>query len=82
VSLSYLYLSSWERECWLSSHATIVAPGLVRSAENADPADISGFDRFAAQGHRFVCSHYIRRLVEKAVAAVGKRTARKSKQPN
>jgi hypothetical protein len=39
-----------ERECWLSSHATIMAPGLVRSAENADPADTSGFDRFAAQG--------------------------------
>ncbi len=33
-------------------------------------------------GHRFVCSHCIRRLGEKAVAAVGKRTARKSKQPN
>src|SRR6202158_6239808 len=44
------YLSSWERECWLSSHATIVALGLVKSAENADPADTSGFDRFAAQG--------------------------------
>jgi hypothetical protein len=41
---------AWERECWPSSHATIVAPGLVRSAENADPADTSGFDRFAAQG--------------------------------
>jgi hypothetical protein len=37
-------------ECWLSSHATIVAPGLVRSVENADQADTSGFDRFAAQG--------------------------------
>ena len=35
---------------WLSSHATIVALGLVRSVENADPADTSGFDRFAAQG--------------------------------
>jgi hypothetical protein len=36
--------------CCLSSHATIVAPGLVRSAENADLADTSEFDRFAALG--------------------------------
>jgi hypothetical protein len=36
--------------CCLSSHAVIVAPGLVRSAENADLADTSGFDRFAALG--------------------------------
>jgi hypothetical protein len=37
-------------QCWLSSHAPIMARGLVRSVENADPADTSGFDRFAAQG--------------------------------
>jgi hypothetical protein len=36
--------------CCLSSHAAIVVPGLVRSAENADLADTSGFDRFAALG--------------------------------
>jgi hypothetical protein len=36
--------------CCLSSHPTIVAPGLVRSAENADLEDTSGFDRFAALG--------------------------------
>jgi hypothetical protein len=36
--------------CCLSSHATIVAPGLVRSAENANLADTSEFDRFAALG--------------------------------
>ena len=41
---------SRSEECWLSSRAMIMAPGLVRSAENADPAGTSGFDRFAAQG--------------------------------
>jgi hypothetical protein len=50
VSLSYLIFLAGSEECWPSSHATTVAPGLVRSAGNADPADTSGFGRFAAQG--------------------------------
>jgi hypothetical protein len=33
-------------------------------------------------GHRVVCSHCIRGLVEKAVTAAGKRNARKNKQHN
>src|SRR5579864_5785170 len=37
-------------QCWLSSHAPIVARGLVRSVESADQANTSEFDRFAAQG--------------------------------
>jgi hypothetical protein len=81
VSLSHLIFLTGSEECWPSRHATIVAPGLM-SAENADPADTSGSDPLRGSGHRDVCSHCIRGLVEKAVAAAGKRTARKSKQPN
>ncbi len=73
---------SRSEECWLSSRATIMAPGLVRSAENAGSGGHFRIRPLRGSGPRVVCSHCIRELVEKAVAAVGKRTARKSEQPN